>query len=212
VAVPAAERADPRASRPDPVAGGQIWWPPSSPAHIFRRLGRGGRVVGGRGCLGALLLSPPLLRLRLGRAPEVAREGAVVRRSGWRPSRCTALRCGPGRRYSARGGGGWPSAQWVRRRSQRRQHVPKAGDSGRPWRWSCGGVSRAAESGPAPRCPAGGGDGRRSCAAAACSRRVEAPLKGLLWSSRTTAVAVMDGERPCFLARRSCLRIPEAKA
>ena len=80
--------------------------------------------------------------------------------------------------------------------------------SERPGRWSCGGVSRAAESGPAPRCPDGGGDGRRSCAAAACSRRVEAPLKGLLWSGRTAVMAVMDGKRPCFLARRSCLRTP----
>jgi len=49
------------------------------------------------------------------------------------------------------------------------------------------------------------GDGRRNCAAAACSRRVEAPLKGLVWSGRTTAKAVMDGKGPCFWARRFVL-------
>jgi len=68
-------------------------------------------------------------------------------------------------------------------------------------RWSnaasaCGGVTRAAESGPALRGPVGGGGGRHSCAAATCSRRVDAPLKGLPWGAGTTAMAVKAGTGP----------------
>ena len=55
---------------------------------------------------------------------------------------------------------------------------------------SCGTGTRAAEPGPAMRGPDGGGDGRGSCAAAACSRRVDAPLKGLPWGGGTTTIAV----------------------
>ena len=67
------------------------------------------------------------------------------------------------------------------------------------------GVTRAAESGPALRCPVRGGGDRRSCAAAACSRRVEAPLKGLMWSGGTTMMVVLAGKGPGFLARRLVL-------
>ena len=68
-------------------------------------------------------------------------------------------------------------------------------------RWSnaasaCGGVTRAAESGPALRGPVGGGGGRRSCAAATCSRRVDAPLKGLPWGAGTMAMAVNASTGP----------------
>ena len=68
-------------------------------------------------------------------------------------------------------------------------------------RWSnaasaCGGVTRAAESGPALRGLVGGGGGRRSCAVATCSRRVDAPLMGLLWGAGTTAMAVKAGTGP----------------
>ena len=68
-------------------------------------------------------------------------------------------------------------------------------------RWSnaasaCGGVTRAAESGPALRGPVGGGGGRHSCAAATCSRRVDAPLKGLPWGAGTTAMTVKVGTGP----------------
>ena len=75
-AVPASGWADPWASRPDPVADGQIWWLTSSPAHVFpRRHGwdmHGGRVVGVQGYLGALLVPLPCQATsRL----EVAREG-----------------------------------------------------------------------------------------------------------------------------------------
>ena len=68
-------------------------------------------------------------------------------------------------------------------------------------RWSnaasaCGGVTRAAESGPALRGPVGGGGGRRSCAAATCSRLVDAPLKGLPWGTGTMAMAVKAGTGP----------------
>jgi len=68
-------------------------------------------------------------------------------------------------------------------------------------RWSnaasaCGGVTRAAESGSALRGPVGGGGCRRSCAAATCSRRVDAPLKGLPWGAGTTAMAVKAGMGP----------------
>ena len=54
---------------------------------------------------------------------------------------------------------------------------------------ACGGVTRAAESGPALRGPVGGGGGRRS-------RRVDAPLKGLSWGAGTTAMAVKAGTGP----------------
>jgi hypothetical protein len=78
VAVPASGRADPCASWPDPVVSGRIWWLPSSPAH--NSSSGWDAVVTGRGCLGALLLSPLLLRLRLG---QRWRGDVVVRRSGW---------------------------------------------------------------------------------------------------------------------------------
>jgi hypothetical protein len=64
VVVPASGRADPRASWSDLVASGRIWWLPSSPAH--NSFDGWDAVVADRGCLGALLLSPLLLRLRLG--------------------------------------------------------------------------------------------------------------------------------------------------
>lgn len=44
---------------------------------------------------------------------------------------------------------------------------------------ACGGVTRATETYAAQRGPVGGGGGRRSCTAAACSRHVGAPMKGL---------------------------------
>jgi hypothetical protein len=75
-AIPASGRADPRASWPDPVASGQIWWLPSSPAHSS--FGGWDTVVAGQGCLGAILLSPLLLRLRLGQRWWGGRGGAVV--------------------------------------------------------------------------------------------------------------------------------------
>ena len=59
--------------------------------------------------------------------------------------------------------------------------------------------------GPALRCPIGGGGDRRSCAAAACSRRVVAPLKGLMWSGGTTMMAVLAGKGHGLLARRLVL-------
>ena len=69
---------------------------------------------------------------------------------------------------------------------------------------SCGTGTRAAEPGPAMRGPDGGGDGRRSCAAAACSRRVDAPLKGLPWGGGTTTMAVLAGRGSGFATRCSC--------
>ena len=69
---------------------------------------------------------------------------------------------------------------------------------------SCGTGTRAAEPGPAMRGPDGGGDGRRSCAAAACSRRVDAPLKGLPWGGGTATMAVLAGRGFGFATRRSC--------
>jgi len=144
--------------------------------------------------------------------------GHPVSRSGRRGS-CQRRRRRPAR--SANGGGSWPGRPerpkicWGAPRAVPGQgaapemvgHTPCCGwRRGRlrhrrvpgPTKMVCGGLvvrhwdaSGRARSGYA--WPGRRGDGRRSCAAAACSRRVDAPLKGLPWGGGTATMAVLAG-------------------
>lgn len=62
------------------------------------------------------------------------------------------------------------------------------------------------------RCSVGeGGDGL-SCAGTVCSRRVDVPMKGLLWSGRTATTKVVVGKGVRHLWLTFVLGAPWAKA